>query len=92
MNGAENLLKTLEQAGMEVCFANPGTSEMHLVAAIGIGLPLALGASIACPERKGMGIPATRATTAEEFDAQFEEAMGKPGPRLIEAMVVQQMP
>jgi len=35
MNGAENLLKTLEQAGMEVCFANPGTSEMHLVAAIG---------------------------------------------------------
>lgn len=35
MNGAENLLQTLEQAGIEVCFANPGTSEMHLVAAIG---------------------------------------------------------
>ena len=134
--------------------------------AIGIGLPLALGASIACPERKvialqadgsamytlqalwslareradvtvvimnnrsyailnielarvgagqpnaktlsmldlsrpdldftalaeGMGIPATRATTAEEFDAQFIEAMSERGPRLIEAMVVQQMP
>jgi acetolactate synthase-1/2/3 large subunit len=35
MNGAENLLKTLEQCGLEVCFANPGTSEMHLVSAIG---------------------------------------------------------
>jgi len=35
MNGAENLLQTLEQAGVEVCFANPGTSEMHLVSAIG---------------------------------------------------------
>ena len=35
MNGAENLLKTLTAAGVEVCFANPGTSEMHLVSAIG---------------------------------------------------------
>jgi acetolactate synthase-1/2/3 large subunit len=35
MNGAENLLQTLVAAGVEVCFANPGTSEMHLVAAIG---------------------------------------------------------
>ena len=35
MNGAENLLETLVAAGVEVCFANPGTSEMHLVSAIG---------------------------------------------------------
>ncbi|MCW8873204.1 MAG: acetolactate synthase large subunit [Xanthomonadales bacterium] len=134
--------------------------------AIGIGLPLALGAAVACPDRKvialqadgsamytlqtlwtmareqvdvtvvimnnrsyailnielarvgagqpnaktlsmldlshpdldfvalaeGMGIRATRATTAEEFDVQFAEAMAGSGPRLIEAMVVQQMP
>ena len=40
----------------------------------------------------GMGIRATRATSAEEFDAQFAEAMARPGPQLIEAMVVQQMP
>jgi acetolactate synthase-1/2/3 large subunit len=40
----------------------------------------------------GMGIPATRANSAEEFDAQFAEAMARPGPQLIEAMVVQQMP
>ncbi len=34
MNGAEALLQTLIGCGVEVCFANPGTSEMQLVAAI----------------------------------------------------------
>lgn len=34
MNGAEALIETLYNAGVEVCFANPGTSEMQLVAAI----------------------------------------------------------
>lgn len=34
MNGAESLLKSLIDADVEVCFANPGTSEMQLVAAI----------------------------------------------------------
>src|SRR3712207_1804401 len=34
MNGAESLVKTLASAGVEVCFANPGTSEMHFVAAL----------------------------------------------------------
>ncbi len=34
MNGAESLLSTLVKCGVEVCFANPGTSEMHLVQAI----------------------------------------------------------
>ncbi|HRX40049.1 MAG TPA: acetolactate synthase large subunit [Parvularculaceae bacterium] len=34
MNGAEALISTLSKAGVEVCFANPGTSEMQLVAAI----------------------------------------------------------
>jgi len=134
--------------------------------AIGIGLPLALGASVACPERKvialqadgsamytlqalwtiareqadvtvvimnnrsyailnielarvgagepnaktlsmldlshpdldfvalaeGMGVRAMRATTAEEFDTCFMQAMASTGPQLIEAMVVQQAP
>ncbi|MEM9396813.1 MAG: acetolactate synthase large subunit [Pseudomonadota bacterium] len=35
MNGAEALLKTLVASNVEVCFANPGTSEMQLVSAIG---------------------------------------------------------
>ena len=34
MNGAESLLRTLVAHGVDVCFANPGTSEMHLVQAI----------------------------------------------------------
>jgi acetolactate synthase I/II/III large subunit len=34
MNGARALLQTLVDAGVNVCFANPGTSEMHFVAAL----------------------------------------------------------
>ena len=34
MNGAQSLLETLVAAGIEVCFTNPGTSEMHFVAAL----------------------------------------------------------
>jgi acetolactate synthase-1/2/3 large subunit len=35
MNAAESLVRTLVAAGVDVCFANPGTSEMHFVAALG---------------------------------------------------------
>ncbi|MEP5766425.1 MAG: acetolactate synthase large subunit [Halieaceae bacterium] len=34
MNGAESLIKTLVDSDVEVCFTNPGTSEMHFVAAL----------------------------------------------------------
>jgi acetolactate synthase I/II/III large subunit len=34
MNGARALIQTLVEAGVNVCFANPGTSEMHFVAAL----------------------------------------------------------
>lgn len=34
MNGAESVLGTLAASGVRVCFANPGTTEMHLVAAL----------------------------------------------------------
>src|SRR5262245_15606161 len=34
MNGAESLVRTLVGSGVGVCFANPGTSEMHFVAAL----------------------------------------------------------
>ncbi|MBE5317103.1 MAG: acetolactate synthase large subunit [Xanthomonadales bacterium] len=33
-NGAQALMKTLADAGVSVCFTNPGTSEMHFVAAL----------------------------------------------------------
>jgi acetolactate synthase-1/2/3 large subunit len=34
MNGAHALLRTLTQGGVDTCFMNPGTSEMHFVAAL----------------------------------------------------------
>jgi acetolactate synthase-1/2/3 large subunit len=33
-NGAQALMKTLVQSGVTACFTNPGTSEMHFVAAL----------------------------------------------------------
>jgi acetolactate synthase-1/2/3 large subunit len=32
--GADNLIETLFNAGLDICFTNPGTSEMHLVSAL----------------------------------------------------------
>jgi len=34
MNGAEGLIRTAVSSGVDVCFANPGTTEMQLVAAL----------------------------------------------------------
>jgi len=34
MNGAESLVRTLVASGVDTCFANPGTSEMHFVGAL----------------------------------------------------------
>jgi acetolactate synthase-1/2/3 large subunit len=40
---------------------------------------------------EAQGVPATRATTAEEFHKQFDAAMSTKGPRLIEAQIVQNL-
>ncbi len=34
MNGARSLVRTLIDSGVEICFTNPGTSEIHFVAAL----------------------------------------------------------
>ena len=34
MNGAQALIRTLVDAGVDTCFTNPGTSEMHFVSAL----------------------------------------------------------
>src|SRR5580700_6390567 len=34
MNGAESLIRTLLAGGVDTCFSNPGTSEIHIVAAL----------------------------------------------------------
>ena len=40
-----------------------------------------------CALAKGMGVQATRATTADEFNDQLARAVASPGPHLIEAMM-----
>ena len=34
MNGAQAMIRTLTASGVDTCFMNPGTSEMHFVAAL----------------------------------------------------------
>ena len=34
MNGAQSLVATLVDQGVDICFANPGTSETHFLAAL----------------------------------------------------------
>jgi len=34
MNGAESLVRSIVAGGVETCFANPGTSEIHIVSAL----------------------------------------------------------
>ncbi|MDE2488388.1 MAG: acetolactate synthase large subunit, partial [Alphaproteobacteria bacterium] len=36
---------------------------------------------------KGLGVPARRCTTGEEFEAAFAAAMGQRGPMFIEAVI-----
>jgi acetolactate synthase-1/2/3 large subunit len=36
---------------------------------------------------RGMGVPGSRATTAEEFNKQFAAGLAAPGPYLIEAVL-----
>ncbi len=45
MNGAKSLVETLLKSGVDTCFANPGTSEMHFVAALdqSVGMHCVLG-------------------------------------------------
>jgi acetolactate synthase I/II/III large subunit len=40
---------------------------------------------------EGMGVSAVAVATAEAFHAEFEQAMAQPGPRLIEATIVQNL-
>src|SRR6187397_2933224 len=59
MNGAESLVRTLVGGGVNVCFSNPGTSEMHFVAALdrvdGMRCVLALFEGVATGAADGYG-------------------------------------
>src|SRR4029078_7430513 len=63
-NGAQALIRTLVASGVDTCFMNPGTSEMHFVAALD-AVPemhgvLALFAGVATGATDGFGRMADR--------------------------------
>ena len=60
--------------------ANPGPKALEM---LDLTNPTMDFVSIA----QGMGVPATRATTAEEFTEQLERALATPGPNLVEAIL-----
>ena len=60
--------------------ANPGPKALEM---LDLSNPTMDFVSIAA----GMGVPATRATTAEEFTEQLERALATPGPNLVEAIL-----
>ena len=66
MNGAESLVRTLLANGVDTCFANPGTSEMHFVAALDrvVGVRCVLVATGTNPYEK---------LAALDADAVFED-------------------
>ena len=59
MNGAESLLRSLVDGGVELCITNPGTSEMHFVAALdrvpGMRAVLALQENVVTGAADGYG-------------------------------------
>jgi acetolactate synthase I/II/III large subunit len=67
--------------------------EMYRVGVAGIGENARAMLDLHNPEMNwvqiagGLGVEASRASTAEEFAAQYESAMKQRGPRLIEAMI-----
>ena len=59
---------------------NPGPSASKL---LDLGDPKIDWVSVA----KGMGVPAVRCETAEQFETAFARAMSEPGPKFIEAAI-----
>ncbi|MGB6057302.1 MAG: acetolactate synthase large subunit [Microthrixaceae bacterium] len=60
--------------------ANPGPKALEMLDLTGPSLDFVSLAT-------GMGVKATRATTAEEFTEQLETALNTPGPNLVEAIL-----
>jgi acetolactate synthase-1/2/3 large subunit len=76
-NASYEILKVeLERVGVE--HAGPRAQDLY-----DLGRPRLDFAALA----RGMGVPATRAETAEQFTRQLAQALAEPGPALIDAIV-----
>ncbi|MEQ1708942.1 MAG: hypothetical protein ABL864_11505 [Terricaulis sp.] len=86
MKAAQRLIKHAAREGVRACFANPGASGMHLVAAFGAvpgtRPPLCPFEGVAA----GFGVPAERASAVHDLAAALRRSFATPGPSLIEAM------
>jgi len=69
---------------MELARVRPGDATPKMMAMLDLKAPDLDWISMA----KGMGLEASTAKTAEEFNTQFEIAMKTKGPHLIDARVV----
>lgn len=79
-NGAYDILRIeLQRVGAENA-ESPGPKALDL---LDLGRPTIDFVKVA----EGMGVPARRATTAEELTAAMLAAFAEPGPHLIEAVV-----
>jgi len=79
-NGAYDILRIELQRVGAASAAPPGPEALKL---LDLGSPAIDFVKIA----EGMGVPARRATTAEELAAALTEAFSQPGPHLIDAVV-----
>lgn len=80
-NGAYAIL-SMEMARVGAMAAPPGAGTIARDM-VDLSRPSLDFVALAC----GMGVPASRARTAEEFADQFGKAIAEPGPHLIEAVV-----
>ena len=86
VNGAESLVHTLLACGVDTCFANPGTSEMHFVAALdripGMRCILGLHETVVTGAADGYARMQDRAGLhAAALRARPRERAGKPAQR-----------
>ncbi|MFC1830723.1 acetolactate synthase large subunit [Thermodesulfobacteriota bacterium] len=73
---------------MELARVRPGDATPNMMKMLDLQNPEIDWVSMS----KGLGVPATTATTAEEFYEQFEAAMNNKGPHLIDAQVESMAP
>jgi len=90
MNGAHSLVRSLIGGGVDTCFANPGTSEMHFVAALdevsGIRCVLGLQENVVTGMADG-GVEGAQATTLEQCADLLVASFKRSSPFVIELLI-----
>jgi hypothetical protein len=75
--GAESLVASLAYEGVELCFANPGTAEMHFLAA------LENPRFRRVRNGQSMGCPSVKLDNAADFYTSMVNSTEEPGPVLF---------